>query len=321
VVRLAACYPADMPTGVLLMTFGSATTAAGVRAYLGSVYQGRPAPEDLIKEFERRYDVVGHSPLIEITGGQAAALQERLDAADGPGRTLVRVGMLHSAPRIEAAFDELVDLGVDRILAIALAPQFSPIILAGYRRALDAAAAARDGSVPVQLAGAWYDRPAFIDSLAERLREALQRFDAPAGDRLPVIFTAHSVPLSVMRKDPGYITQLTDTAAAVARSVGLPPERWQFAYQSAGHSPEPWLTPDLLDVLPTLAAAGHREVLIAPLQFCADHLEVLYDLDVAAREQAEAAGIAYHRMDMPNTSPGFIRALADVVARESVAVA
>jgi ferrochelatase len=124
-----------------------------------------------------------------------------------------------------------------------------------------------------------------------------------------------------MELDPGYITQLTDTAAAIAEAVGLSRSRWQFAYQSAGHSPEPWLTPDLLDVLPTLKAAGHREALIAPLQFCADHLEVLYDLDVAARGQAEAVGVAYHRMEMPNTSPSFIRALADVVARETVPVA
>ncbi len=123
-----------------------------------------------------------------------------------------------------------------------------------------------------------------------------------------------------MERDPGYITQLTDTAARVAEELQMPRSRWQFAYQSAGHSPEPWLTPDLLDVLPTLKSAGHLEVLIAPLQFCADHLEVLYDLDVAARGQADAAGIAYHRMEMPNTSPAFIRALADVVARESVAV-
>jgi len=309
-----------MSTGVLLMTFGSATTAAGVRDYMGSVYGGRQAPEDLITEFERRYDVVGHSPLIEITRAQGAALQQRLDRDDGPGRALVRIGMLHSAPRIKTAVDELLQRRVDRVLAIVLAPQFSPIILAGYRRALDAAMADRPDPVPIHLAGAWYDRPAFIDSLAGRLREALQRFDVATRDRVPVIFTAHSVPLSVMQKDPGYITQLTETAAAVARVVGLLPARWQFAYQSAGHSPEPWLTPDLLDVLPTLVAAAHREVLIAPLQFCADHLEVLYDLDVAARDQAEAAGIAYHRMDMPNTSPGFIHALADVVARESVAV-
>jgi len=308
-----------MATGILLMTFGSATTAAGVRAYLSSVYRGRAVPEELVVEFERRYNIVGRSPLIDITRAQGTALQELLDREDGPGRYVVRVGMLHSEPRVAGAIDDLVTAGADQIIAIVLAPQFSPIILAGYLRALDPAAG-RSQPVPIHLAGAWSDRPAFIDALASRLTAALGRFPAETREQVPIIFTAHSVPLAVVERDPGYITQLTDTAVAVAGSLGLARSRWQFAYQSAGHSPEPWLTPDLLDVLPTLKSAGHREVLIAPLQFCADHLEVLYDLDVAAREQAEDAGIAYHRMDMPNTSPGFIRALADVVARESVAV-
>jgi ferrochelatase len=303
------------------MTFGSATTAAGVRDYLASVYRGRPVPEDLITEFERRYEIVGRSPLVDITRAQGAALQQVLDAQEGPGRIVVRTGMLHSEPRIAGAFQELVAAGADQLTGIVLAPQFSPVILAGYGRSLEAARAEAPAAIPVHLAGAWYDRPAFIASLAERLVAGLNRFDPARRHGVPVIFTAHSVPLSVMELDPGYITQLTDTAAAIAEAVGLSRSRWQFAYQSAGHSPEPWLTPDLLDVLPTLKAAGHREALIAPLQFCADHLEVLYDLDVAARGQAEAAGVAYHRMEMPNTSPSFIRALADVVARETVPVA
>jgi ferrochelatase len=308
-----------MSTGILLMTYGSATTSGGVRQYMGSVYAGRPVPEELIREFERRYDVVGRSPLVDITRSQGEALQGLLDAQEGRERYRVEVGMLHSQPGIQDAVRKLAAGGVDGIIAIVLAPQFSSIILAGYQRSLDAASATLVHPVPIHLAGAWYDRPAFVASLAQRLLTGLEGFGSRR-DRVPVIFTAHSVPLSVMQKDPGYITQLTDTATAVADAVGLPRSRWQFAYQSAGHSPEPWLTPDLLDVLPVLQKAGHAEALIAPLQFCADHLEVLYDLDVAAREQAEAAGIAYHRMEMPNASPAFISALADVVARESAPV-
>ena len=309
-----------MPTGILLLTYGSATTSAGVRDYLASVYSGRPVPQELIREFERRYDVVGRSPLVDITRNQAAALQELLDAQEGAGRYRVAVGMQHSEPKIQDAVFDLAAGGVDGIIAIVLAPQFSPIILAGYQRSLDAASATLKRPLPIHLAGAWYDRPAFVTSLAQRLLTGLHHFDEAKRHQIPVIFTAHSVPLSVMEKDPGYITQLTDTASAVAEAVGLPRSRWQFAYQSAGHSPEPWLKPDLLDVLPMLQKAGHTDALIAPLQFCADHLEVLYDLDVAAREQAEAAGIAYHRMEMPNTSPAFISALADVVAREPAPV-
>ncbi len=169
-----------MATGILLMTFGSATTAAGVRDYLASVYHGRPVPEELIAEFERRYQIVGRSPLIDITWAQASALQERLDREEGPGRYLVEAGMLHSEPRIAGAIDALVEEGADHIVGIVLAPQFSPIILAGYQRALNAASAARSRPVPIHLAGAWYDGSAFIESLASRVRAGLQ--PVPAGD-------------------------------------------------------------------------------------------------------------------------------------------
>jgi protoporphyrin/coproporphyrin ferrochelatase len=301
------------PTGVLLMTYGSATTAAGVSAYMRSVYQGRePAPE-LVAEFERRYRRIGRSPLTEITLAQAAALQGRLDQRFGPGRFRVEAGMLHSAPSLDAAVGALLRAGAREVLAITLAPQFSPLILAGYSRAVDRIAAQQ--GIEIRLAGAWHGEPALIASLSARLRSLLESMPAGVRDTVPVVFTAHSLPLAVIERDPDYISQLTDTAVAVARDLDLASGRWQFAYQSAGHAPEPWLEPDLVDLLPTIAAAGHGDVVIAPLQFVADHLEILYDLDVAAREQAEAHGLRYHRMAMPNTSPEFIGALADVVAR------
>ena len=302
------------PTGVLLMTFGSATDAGGVLAYLRSVHEGREPDAGLVAEFERRYRLVERSPLHEITRAQGRALQDRLDERFGAGRFVVRVGMLHSAPRIEDAVTELETKGVRQVLAVTLAPQFSPIILSGYRRALDRVAASHE--LAIRLAGAWHEEPALVASLSERLEAALGTFPAGPRLRVPVVFTAHSLPLAVVERDPSYLRQLTGTAEAVAARVGLPRERWRFAYQSAGHSPEPWLTPDLNDLLPGLRAQGHRDLLIAPLQFVADHLEILYDLDIAAREQAEAQGLRYHRMAMPNTSATFIGALADVVARE-----
>jgi ferrochelatase len=305
-------------TGVLLMTFGSATEPGGVPDYLRSVRGGREAPAPLVEEFQRRYRMVGRSPLVDITRAQGKQLQRALDQEHGPGRFLVEVGMLHSEPWAREAFQALVDAGCEDVIGLTLAPQFSPIILSGYRRLLDEAQAARAGKVRARLAGAWWDTPAFIDSLADRLTATLENFGPAERERVPVIFTAHSVPLPVVERDPAYIAQLTGTAEAIAARVGLSRDRWQFAYQSAGHTPEDWLKPDLLDVLPRLRAQGHREVLIAPLQFCADHLEVLYDLDVAAREQAEQAGIRYQRIEMPNTSPSFIRALRDVVDRELV---
>lgn len=302
------------PAGVLLMTYGSATTAEGVAAYLRSVHQGHEPAAALVAEFERRYRLVRRSPLIDITLEQVAALQRSLDQRFGPDAFRVAAGMLHSAPRIEEGVDLLRRSGAREILALTLAPQFSPLILSGYSRTLDRVAAER--RLAIRMAGAWYREPSLIASLSRRLEERLEALPVGQRSTVPVIFTAHSLPLAVIERDPGYLEQLMDTAQAVAAGLGLQRERWQFAYQSAGHSPEPWLKPDLVDLLPGLRAQGHQDVVIAPLQFVADHLEVLYDLDIAAREQAEAQGLRYHRMAMPNTSADFITALADVVARE-----
>jgi ferrochelatase len=306
-------------TGVLLMTFGSAVTAEDVPAYLASVRAGRPIPQDLIAEFKRRYDRIGRSPLIDITMAQGEALQRELDRSHGDWSFRVTVGMQHSEPRIERAFAGLVQENVSRVLAIVLAPQYSPIILAGYERAIEHARSEHP-SLDIRVAGAWHLTPAWIDSLAERLTEALASMDAGARARAPVIFTAHSLPRAVIKRDPAYIDQLRDTAAAVAEKAALPAERWQFAYQSAGHTPEDWLTPDVKELLPRLRLEGVEDVLVVPLQFLADHLEILYDIDVAAWEEAGACGMRLHRIELPNTSPTFIRALVEVVERELAAV-
>jgi protoporphyrin/coproporphyrin ferrochelatase len=306
------------PVGVLLMTYGSPSDAEELRAYLRSVRGGREADPELQAEFLRRYELVGWSPLIRLTTAQGAALQQLLDATDGPGRYLVEVGMLHSEPGIEGALQRLAAAGVERVLGIVLSPQYSSIIMGRYDRTLEAAAAALGGGVIVTVAGAWHDLPAFVDALAERTREALARL--PDGGRgVPVLLTAHSLPKAVVDREPGYVDQLMETAEAVAKRVGLDAEQWQFAYQSAGHSPGEWLRPDLKELFPGFARQGHRHVLVVPVQFLADHLEILYDLDVAAKQEAEEAGIAFHRIELPNTQPAFIRALAAVVHRDTPA--
>jgi ferrochelatase len=172
--------------------------------------------------------------------------------------------------------------------------------MGGYRRALDAAAWRLGPDADVVLAGPWHRTPAFLDALAERVTEAAGRLDP----EVPVLFTAHSLPRAVVDRDPGYLGQIAETVDAVVERTGLDPSRWQFAYQSAGHSPEEWLKPDLKDLLPGL--------LVVPVQFLADHLEILYDIDIAAREEATEAGLSFHRIELMNTSPSFIRALADV---------
>jgi protoporphyrin/coproporphyrin ferrochelatase len=310
----------DEAVGVLLLTFGSAVTSADVPAYLHSVRGGREPSAELVREFQRRFDVIGRSPLIDITTAQAAALERAL-AGRHPGRGLcVAAGMLHSEPRVAGSMRALVAGGVTRVIAIVLAPQYSPLILSGYERALVACTPEAAPGVPVRLAGAWHLTPSWIASLSERVAEALSGFEGAARERLAVVFTAHSLPRPVLERDPEYMAQIDETIAAVANRTGLAPGSWTFAFQSAGHTPEEWLRPDLADVLPELRDAGNTDVLVVPVQFVADHLEILYDIDVAAAEQAAASGLRFHRIAMPNTSPRFIAALAEVVDRELAAV-
>ena len=306
--------------GVVLATFASAVTADDSPAYLKSVRGGRKVPEDLIEEFRRRYDLIGRSPLIDITQAQCAALQALLDEDHDGHDIRVVAGMLHSEPSLTGALDALAAAGIGRIVVVALAPQYSPIILAGYERTV-AAWRADHADVDVHIAGAWHLIPEWIDALSERVRDALGSLEPEVRDRIPIIFTAHSLPRPVVERDPGYITQLRDTATAVANWLGLDDERWSFAYQSAGHTPEEWLTPDVKDLFPDFRVHGVTEILVVPLQFLADHLEILYDIDIAAGEEATEAGITMHRIALPNTQPAFIRALAAVVERERVGAA
>jgi ferrochelatase len=306
--------------GVVLATFGSAVTADDVPAYLASVRGGREVPADLIEEFRRRYDLIGRSPLIDITQAQCAALQALLDSTGRAHDTRVVAGMLHSEPSLPRALDSLAEDGARRVVVVALAPQYSPIILAGYERTV-AAWQAEHPDIDVHIAGAWHLMPEWIAALAERVEEALAGVEPEIRHRIPIIFTAHSLPRPVVDRDPGYITQLRDTAIAIATRLGLDDEGWSFAYQSAGHTPEEWLTPDVKDLFPGFRADGVTEILVVPLQFLADHLEILYDIDIAAGEEATAAGITMHRITLPNTQPTFIRALAAVVEREGAGAA
>lgn len=305
------------PAGVLLLTFGSAVTSADVPDYLRSVRGGREPSTEVVDEFRMRYDVIGRSPLIDITLGQATALRELLDREHGAGAFVVRTGMQHSDPRIAVAVDELVALGARTVVGVVLAPQYSPIILAGYERAA-AAARERHPDLDLRIAGSWHTTPAWIASLSDRLRAARDSLP-PEAAGAPVIFTAHSLPRAVVDRDPGYIEQLRETAAAVAMRTGLAAEQWQFAYQSAGHTPEPWLTPDVKDLLPAMHDRGVSTVVVAPVQFLSDHLEILYDIDVAAVQEARGLGIDMRRIAMPNASPELIEALAAVVHRELAA--
>jgi protoporphyrin/coproporphyrin ferrochelatase len=294
--------------GVLLMTYGSPASLEreDIRAYLARVRGDRAPADALVDEFTRRYRVIGGSPLIGITRRQAAALEDRV-------RLPVEVGMRFSSPSIEHGLRTLIDRGVERVAAIILSPQFSPLLMGGYERAIDDARAAIGGAAPpVMVAPAWHNEPAFVEALADRIRQGLAEC-AHLGP-VPVLLTAHSLPRRVADQEPGYLDQLQSTAESVATAAGLAADGWWFCWQSAGHEPGEWMTPDFADLMPQLANEGYRSVLVAPVQFLADHLEVLYDIDVGAREQAERVGLSFSRIASLNDDPGLIEALDSVAA-------
>ena len=293
-----------MTIGVVLMTYGAPRDESDVPAYLARVRGGCPASDELATEMARRYRIIGGSPLVRITEAQAARLEREL----GKG-FLVRAAMRFSEPTIERIVAGLAR-EVDELIGIVLSPQWSELLMSGYRTALEQSVRRFAPSLRWRLAEAWHDEPRYPALVAAALREARAGLDRPA-----IVMTAHSLPRRVFEAEPSYVGQLRATAEAVATASGLGAGEWSFAYQSAGHTQEEWLRPDLVEVFPAIAASGKRDVLVVPVQFLADHLEVLYDLDVAARAQAASHGLRYHRVAMPNDRIELARALAAVVAR------
>jgi ferrochelatase len=297
--------------GALLMTYGSPDSLSreDIEAYLARVRGGREPEPDLVDEFTRRYRVIGGSPLIQITRQQAARLSESLGWP-------VEVGMRFSEPSIGTSLRALADAGVDDVAAIILSPQHSPLLMGGYERAIEAARATMGSAAPaVTVAGAWHLEPAFVRALAVRLDEALTQLPPRDRDGVAVVMTAHSLPLRVAQQEPEYLEQLRRTAEAVASAAGLRREQWTFCWQSAGHEPGEWMKPDFGDLMPEIAAAGRTCVVVVPVQFLADHLETLYDVDVGARLQAEEHSLEFRRVRSLNDDAGLVDALAAVARR------
>jgi ferrochelatase len=279
---------------VVLMAYGSPTTAEDVRAYLEDVRGGRPVSDEAVAELAERYRRIGgRSPLDDVTEAQRAALERELGIP-------VFVGMKHWRPRISDAVEAALAGGATRLVGLVLAPHYSRLSIGGYRERLEEALADRAELVLVE---SWHDDPAFLDVLAERVR----------GTDAWVVFTAHSLPERILADGDPYRDQLLETARLVAERAGL--ERWSFAFQSASPTGEPWLGPDVLEELERLKVAGVDSVLGAPVGFVSDHLEILWDLGIEARERAAELGLDWARTASLNDDPAFISALAGLVRR------
>jgi len=297
----------DTRTLVLLMAYGTPRTREEIEPYYTDIRRGRPPTPELLAELTARYEALGGtSPLAARTDAQRDALQLALDAA-APGRYHVTLGLKHADPKVEAAVDTAAASGFRRIIGLVLAPHYSSYSIGQY---LDRArTAAEPHGIEVLGIDSWATEPAFVEFIARDLQAKLAAM--PTGTR--VFFTAHSLPERIIAAGDPYPEQLRSTAEAVAAAAGLAADAWEIAWQSAGRTPEPWLGPDVLEVIDRVAAEGGTGVLVSAVGFVADHLEVLYDLDIEAAHRAAERGLAFARTACVNDDSTVIAALAQRV--------
>jgi ferrochelatase len=293
------------------MAYGTPSRPEDLEAYYTHIRRGRRPPPELLAELRERYAAIGgRSPLLEITRTQASGLRRALRAA-GHDRVRVAVGMKHSPPFLEAAARELLAAGAEHLVGLVLAPHYSRMSVQAYGDRVQAALAAEGTGVRCELVRSWATAPGYVSYLAKAVEDALARLGTAAAGA-EVVFTAHSLPERILAVGDPYPRELRATAEAVARAAGL--ERWSIAWQSAGRTSEPWIGPDVLEVLPRLAAAGATGVVVCPAGFVSDHLEVLYDLDVEAAAELRRIGLPFTRTATPNADPALSDTLAGVVA-------
>ena len=285
-----------MKSAVVLMAYGSPERLSDVPAYYADIRGGRPiAPEhlaDLVERY-RRLGIEDSSPLNAVTEQTRAALEAELGFP-------VFTGMKHWTPRIADAAESAVAAGAEEIVGLVLAPHFSALSITGYREQLERALARR---AELHFVESWHDEPGFVELLADRVR----------GAEGHVVFTAHSLPARILAAGDPYRDQLLETSRLVAEAAGL--SSWSFSFQSESPTGEPWLGPDILDHLEALQRQGVDHVLVCPVGFVSDHLEIRWDLDVEAQEKAAELGLRLERIEMPNADPAFVRTLAGIVKR------
>jgi ferrochelatase len=297
-------------TGVLLMAHGSPDNLDDMAAYLQHVRGGRPTPQALVDDIRERYRLIGgRSPLLDLTRAQGQALEKRMNA--NGARFRVYVGMRHWHPFIKDTVQQMAADGVRRVVAVSMAPQYSRLSVGAYRRAVEAAQAELDIGLNITMVASWHDHPLLLQAFAERVQEVYGQLGAEARERLRLVFTAHSLPQRILAEGDPYPREVECTAAGVAKLLGL--STWDVAYQSQGATAEPWLGPALDDIFEKWAAQHQRHLLIVPIGFVCDHVEILYDIDILAQKVAQGKGLCLLRTASLNTSPTFIEALASVV--------
>jgi len=307
---------------ILLMAYGSPDKVVDIEPYYTHIRHGRkPAREELENLKERYAAIGGHSPLFELTQSTAIKLETHLNSKLSGPRIRVYVGMKHWHPYIAEEFEKIVSEGTTDLLSIALAPHYSKMSIGSYQDAVRQASMDHGSKIALQFVDQWHLDPVFIKKWVERVRIATNKhFLENVGNNRKkefpfYLFTAHSLPERISTWNDPYKNQLLETASEIAKNMRLDKSQFDFAFQSAGHTSEPWLGPDILDKLKELAKDGRKNVLVVPIGFVSDHLEILFDIDKEAKLLGEELGVKVERTESFNDSDDFIEVLYSVVAR------
>jgi len=299
---------------VLLIGFGGPTRREEIRPYLENVLRGRPVSTERFDDVVHNYEAIGcSSPFNELTFRQAAGLRELLQR-EGPPLP-VYVGMRNWHPLLAETLERIVEDGIQCILGIILAPHQGEASWGRYqgtmKQAIEQVRSKRGTCPSIHYSEPWFKHPLFIEAIVDKLRCKMDKIPVEQRDRIQVLFTAHSVPTALAQPYQG---QLLETCAAVADRIGL--GSWELVYQSRSGNPrDSWLEPDICDAIRRLSDEGHRSVLVAPIGFVCDHVEILFDLDLKARQVAEENQVGFYRACTVNDHPSFIRMLREVVRR------
>ena len=302
------------PIGVLFMAYGGPASLDEIPGYLSDIRHGRPTTSAVLDEITNNYrSIGGASPILGLTQAQIAGAMAHLNPPGQPERFRAYLGMRHWAPWIEETVGRMLDDGIERAVAIVLAPHFSSMSIAKYQAKVEDGLELYRGDIDVTYVDAYFDADLLIDAFAARVREGIEQFPPSERDDVHVVLSAHSLPVRILKAGDPYQDQLWTTARLIAERAGLREDQWSWSYQSEGRSPEPWLGPQLEDHVPALAERGIDKVVSLAIGFVSDHVEILFDIDIEAQKAARENGMTLVRPPSLNDDPRFTRLLAELV--------
>lgn len=298
------------PLGVLMMAYGGPNSLDEIPGYLADIRSGRVTTPAVLEEITHNYrQIGGRSPLLAFTRAQVESVAAHFD----PARVRFYLGMRHWSPWIEEVVGQMIADGITHAVSLTLAPHYSNLSVAKYHKKIAAGLEMYRGRIQFESIDSYHDAHGLIAALSERVIAGIARWPFAERDGVHVVLSAHSLPTRILKMGDPYDSQLQETARLVAERAGLLPDQWSWSYQSAGRSPEPWLGPQLEEHLAALAAQGVRKVVSVPIGFVCDHVEILYDIDIRARQAAAELGMELVRPPALNTDPLFIEQLAELI--------